>query len=184
MAFGGSNWLDRVSAGLATLLAQQACLSISLSCCSARQDRSQLNCCHVPFKACRGDGDGSSCCPRGAGGIQGLWSLVGTSVLGRAWVLKQLGDLYRPSSPHSSVHPFSCLCQERFCILNLRKETLEFFFFGYVFRTLCNKRGIVLTKLIVKRNQSGREFNLLHFGGHLKYLLTNCPKMCCFRGML
>lgn len=99
MAFGGSNWLDRVSAGLATLLAQQACLSPSLSCCSARQDCSQLNCCHVPFKACREAGDGSSCCPRGAAGIQGLWSLVGTSVLGRAWVLDSWETSITP-------HPF------------------------------------------------------------------------------
>ncbi|KAK9519115.1 hypothetical protein VZT92_021863 [Zoarces viviparus] len=45
-------WLG-FSAGLATLLAQQASLSRSRSCCSARQDGSQLDCCHVPFKAPR-----------------------------------------------------------------------------------------------------------------------------------
>ena len=102
MAFGGSNWLDRVSAGLATLLAQQACLSPSPSCCSARQECSQLNCCHVPFKACGEAGDGSSCCPRGARGAQGLWSLVGTSVLGRAQVLDSWET---PITPHPFIPP-------------------------------------------------------------------------------
>lgn len=124
MAFGGSNWLDRVSAGLATLLAQQACLSPSLSCCSARQDRSQLNCCHVPFKACREAEDGSSCCPRGAAGIQGLWSLVESSVLGRAWVLDSWETSVTPhpfiSPSIHSPHP----CQRGLCILNLRTDSL------------------------------------------------------------
>ncbi|KAK5931009.1 hypothetical protein CgunFtcFv8_027197 [Champsocephalus gunnari] len=102
LALGGSNWLDRVSGGLATLLPQQACLSPSLSLCSARQDRSQLFCCHVPFKACEEAGDGSSCCPRGAGGIQGPWSLVGTSVLRQAWVL----DSWETSiTPHPFIPP-------------------------------------------------------------------------------
>lgn len=119
MAFGGSNWLDRVSAGLATLLAQQGCLSPSPSCCSARQDRSQLNCCHVPFKAGEEAGGRQQLLSQGSRRNSGPLVISGNQCAGTSPGLRQLGDLYHPSSLHSSVHPFPHPCQGGFCILNL-----------------------------------------------------------------
>lgn len=119
LAFGGSNWLDRVSAGLATLRAQQSCLSPSLSCCSARQECSQLNCCHVPFKAHKRSWGWQQLLSQGSRRNSGPLVISGNQYAGTNLSLRQLGDHYHTLCLHSSVHPFDHPCQDSFCICNL-----------------------------------------------------------------
>lgn len=113
MAFGGSNWLDRVSPGLATLLVRQACLSPSLSCCSARQERSQPCLCHAqPFKEGRSWG-WQQLLSQGSRGNAGPLVISGSQCALTSLDLRQLTDLRHPSSLCPSNPPFLLHpCQE------------------------------------------------------------------------
>lgn len=122
-AFGGSNWLAELSAGLATLLAQQGCVSASPSGCSAWQGcSSSADATSRPSKPTEKLRVATAVVPGELAEIQGLWSLVERSILGRAGVL----DSWETSvTPHAfffpSVHS-PITAKKGLCMLNIGKD--------------------------------------------------------------
>jgi len=99
----GSNWLAAVPVGLATLPAQQAhaVRPRPPSCCSAGRERGQLDRGRVPPPLQRRRWTTAhSCCPAGAGGMQGPVVISGGPVCwDESGGLRQLGDLQHAVVP-------------------------------------------------------------------------------------